>query len=392
MADPTNLSDQQFLSQDPEVLGLQRQRQLANLLTGQAFNAPQGQVISGHYVKPSALQQALPMINAAIGGMTNANLDTKQQELAAALRQKQSAQFDQYGQLEQVDKGKALRFALGSDNPVLRDIAKEELKGLKLGKGDIFTKTTLGGQNIKLEGNPDLPESIQYAISIGQLPPNPATWTAQQAQKAQQISEQKAKAGASHFNFTDILGKDIGQVKDLLTASQTRVQAGEMSSNAANKIEGAIKSGNLNVGPGALVGQYLGQIGDSLGLVNEKGQDKLVQTRAAVQGLAQMWAASRAQAKGQGAMDQKESELYGKISSGNIENLSMPELKYIVDQTKSQGNYFRQEHTRLLNELKKDEKLKNIVPFYDVGFMPSQTTNLGASGNSGGVKYLGPAN
>ena len=89
MADPTNLSDQQFLSQDPEVLGLQRQRQLANLLTGQAFNAPQGQVISGHYVKPSALQQALPMINAAIGGMTNANLDTKQTELAAALRGKQ---------------------------------------------------------------------------------------------------------------------------------------------------------------------------------------------------------------------------------------------------------------------------------------------------------------
>ena len=87
MADPTNLSDQQFLSQDPEVLGLQRQRQLANLLTGQAFNQPQGQMISGHYVKPSALQQALPMINAAIGGMTNANLDTKQQAMAEKLRE-----------------------------------------------------------------------------------------------------------------------------------------------------------------------------------------------------------------------------------------------------------------------------------------------------------------
>ena len=83
-----DITDQQFLSQDPEVLGLQRQRALANLLTGQAFNAPQGQMISGHYVKPSALQQALPMINAAIGGLTNANLDTKQTELAAALRGK----------------------------------------------------------------------------------------------------------------------------------------------------------------------------------------------------------------------------------------------------------------------------------------------------------------
>ena len=75
MADPTNLTENQFLATDPEVLGLQRQRQLANLLTGQAFNQPQGQMISGHYVAPSALQQALPMINAAIGGLTNANLD-----------------------------------------------------------------------------------------------------------------------------------------------------------------------------------------------------------------------------------------------------------------------------------------------------------------------------
>ena len=86
-----DFTEQQLLSQDPEVLGLQRQRQLANLLTGQAFNQPQGQMISGHYVAPSGLQQALPMINAAIGGLTNANLDTKQQELAQMLQQRKSA-------------------------------------------------------------------------------------------------------------------------------------------------------------------------------------------------------------------------------------------------------------------------------------------------------------
>jgi hypothetical protein len=84
-----DLTEQQLLSTDPDVLGLQRQRKLAELLTGQAFNAPQGQMISGRYVAPSNLQQALPMISAAIGGLSNANLDTKQTELAAALRGKQ---------------------------------------------------------------------------------------------------------------------------------------------------------------------------------------------------------------------------------------------------------------------------------------------------------------
>ena len=86
-----DITEQQLMMQDPELMGLQYKRQLANLLTGQAFNQPQGQVISGHYVKPSGLQQALPMINAAIGGLTNANLDTDQQKIAERLRLAKSA-------------------------------------------------------------------------------------------------------------------------------------------------------------------------------------------------------------------------------------------------------------------------------------------------------------
>ena len=127
MADPTNLSDQQFLSQDPEVLGLQRQRQLANLLTGQAFNAPQGQMISGHYVKPSALQQALPMINAAIGGMTNANLDEKQVALAEALRGRSTEEMNKYAQLAKVDPNAAAEFARSAKTPELRAIGLKSL-------------------------------------------------------------------------------------------------------------------------------------------------------------------------------------------------------------------------------------------------------------------------
>jgi hypothetical protein len=170
-----DITEQQFLGQDPEVLGLQRQRALANLLTGQAFNQPQGQMISGHYVRPSALQQALPMINAGIGALTNANLDTKQQELANALRQKQAAQFEQYGQLEAKDKSAALRFALTSDNPTLRDIAKEELKGIKLSKGDIFNKPTLSGAPVTMQGAPDLPQGYNAAaweqgVDLNNLP------------------------------------------------------------------------------------------------------------------------------------------------------------------------------------------------------------------------------
>jgi hypothetical protein len=117
------------------------------------------------------------MINAAIGGLTNANLDTKQQELAAALRQKQATQLEQYGQLEQQDKAAALRFALSSDNPILRDIAKEELKGIKLEENAIYQKPSLFGGMTELKGNPKYKAPIHYDLGsyISVRDPNDVT-------------------------------------------------------------------------------------------------------------------------------------------------------------------------------------------------------------------------
>jgi hypothetical protein len=140
-----------IFSTDPEVLGLQRQRQLANLLTGQAFNQPQGQMISGHYVKPSALQQALPMINAAIGGLTNANLDTKQQELATALRQQKADAYTQFQELmaKPETRGQAIKFA--ASNQYLQPLAAELMKGMKLGEGEKYVMPNLeGGAPVEL--------------------------------------------------------------------------------------------------------------------------------------------------------------------------------------------------------------------------------------------------
>jgi len=138
-----DITDQQFLSADPDLLGLQRQRQLANLLTGQAFNQPQGQMISGHYVAPSGLQQALPMISAAIGGLTNANLDTKQTELAAALRGKQA----QVMQAWQQAKTPQEKFAIGTSQYAPKELQAatyEMLKPQKLGEGETISQMNFG--------------------------------------------------------------------------------------------------------------------------------------------------------------------------------------------------------------------------------------------------------
>jgi hypothetical protein len=126
--------EQQLLGQDSEILGLQRQRQLADLLTGQAFNQPQGQMISGRYVAPSALQQALPMIQAAIGGITNANLDTKQTELAAALRQQKGEAYTKFQDLmsKPETRSQAMQFAAKNQflQPLVADMMKPQYDDL----------------------------------------------------------------------------------------------------------------------------------------------------------------------------------------------------------------------------------------------------------------------
>lgn len=152
MAQDAYLTDQQVLAQNPEASDLSRQRKLAEMLTLQAFQQPQGGLVSGHYVAPSWTQQLAPLVSGLAGQQMNKSLDEKQLALADALRQKQTAQIEQYGQLQQKDPDAALRFALSSDNPILRDIAKEELKGIKLGEGEIYSRRNLGGGVTEMKG------------------------------------------------------------------------------------------------------------------------------------------------------------------------------------------------------------------------------------------------
>jgi hypothetical protein len=158
-----DLTEQQLLAQDPEVLGLQRQRALANLLTGQAFNAPQGQMISGRYVKPSGLQQALPMINAAIGGLTNANLDEKQVALAEALRGKSTAEINEYARLMKINPDLANEFARSAKTPEIKALGLKSLtpEEYTLSAGQTRFK---GGQAINTA--PELPK---YHVVKGNL-------------------------------------------------------------------------------------------------------------------------------------------------------------------------------------------------------------------------------
>jgi hypothetical protein len=72
---------------DPESLALQRQKQYAAALM-QQNQQPQGQMVSGQFVAPSWTQQLNSALNPILGSYMLSQADTKQTQLAEALRQR----------------------------------------------------------------------------------------------------------------------------------------------------------------------------------------------------------------------------------------------------------------------------------------------------------------
>ena len=281
------LTDQAVLSASPEVVGLERQRKLADLLTSQAFQSPQGQMISGHYVMPATTQQLQPLLGALLGSTLNKSLDEKQVQLAAALRGEKSSKIQQFAELQKTNPSEAMVFALNSGVPELAQIAQEKLKGLTLAPGAVHVSTDLGGNQIRQEGNPDLPETLKYAISVGQLPPNPATWTPQQAGLARQIIESKSRAGATNVSLSTEKSYGTNLADKFSTKDAALNDAAEAGVNSIRNIQNQkqiLNSGKFFSGPTANVQQALASYGNALGVGGKDSNELAANTQSLISG------------------------------------------------------------------------------------------------------------
>jgi len=376
MAEPTQ-TDLQFLSTDPEVLGLQRQRQLANLLTGQAFNQPQGQMISGHYVKPSALQQALPMINAAIGGLTNANLDTKQQELAAALRGRQQDVVQRYMGAKTPQE----QFAIANEQYApsqLKSTAYEMLKPQVLAADSTIVKPSFGaegGYQTMATGPEKKTEAIRgYEMAKSQGYPGSFF----------QYEAELKRAGAPSV-INQVGASLAGQAGELFKESKATTVGGYGAIASADKI---LNSTNKAItGPLANARLTGLQIADTLGVTGKGEKDKLAATREVLQETGKL--ALAAPPKGQGQVSNYERDLYQRAASGDI-NFTPTELNLIARRAKEFGEYQIQQHNELLQagaeispDVAKMAKLYKVNPPQAVQPVvpPAKTSNK--------VKFLG---
>jgi hypothetical protein len=150
---------------------LNRQQQMAQMLMAQGTQQPQGQMVSGQYVKPSIFAQLAPLAQMYAGTQMAERGDKKALDIAAALRKRQGEDVQSYmtamtptttttemagpygvsgagqnipmpvaTQTQGPDYARAFQVAYNSYDPALRAQALDMLKTQKLGEGESLNR------------------------------------------------------------------------------------------------------------------------------------------------------------------------------------------------------------------------------------------------------------
>lgn len=208
--------EQAALVANPDLIGLERQRKMAELLLAQGMQGqPEGQMISGYFVPPSWAQRLSPVLDRLVGQQQLKDVDEKTAKLAEALRQRDAEELNRFIDLQQgrpaqqiemagpygagvgmdgadvpmpvldrpaieANRADALRFAAQAQNPVLRAAGMKAMTEgpIKVGVEDtLLDPITM--QPVR-QGQQKSPADIETAAIVLGLDSKPRSqWTAQ---------------------------------------------------------------------------------------------------------------------------------------------------------------------------------------------------------------------
>jgi hypothetical protein len=402
--DMGTLTPEQMLQQQ-QIL---RQQKMAEMLMQQGMQQPQGQMISGHYVAPSIFQNLAGLANTYVGQRGIEKADQAQIDLAKRLRADETAAMADYFQIKE-GKPAEMYPAQAGPMPTGGNIPLQESKAAVLPnpkaaylnlsvdpratprlQNMAFTKLNEGPMKVGVDdvlldpftnkpiyqGAGKQPDSIKYAIAIGQLPADPKTWTAQQAAYAKTLVESKASSGANKYDFSNMLGKSVSDIQPMLIASKTATGGAIQQADAANRIIEAVDTNKIFTGAGANQKLQLAQIGSMLGVAGDTAEQKIGNTRQAIQGLAQLTLQGRKQMRGEGAITESEGALAQRAMSGDV-SLTAAEIKQLANAAKRSAKFTYDQHQSMMGALAKDSP--NSLPYYQIEVNPNIFGPVGGS-------------
>lgn len=362
------MAEQLLLGGSQEAQQISRDRRIAELLMAQGTQQPQGQMVSGRYVAPAFSQQIAPLLSAAMGVGLDKKLDQRQIDFSKAQKLSNMMQIQKFAELEKENPQMAMQYGLASGNKTLEGIVSQRLKGDTLKKGDVLTRQDLTGKTVKLEGGLDLPSSVEEAIFMGQLPNDPRTWTPEQAAKARAMNLEGKRAGATVNDFGALLNRNApDDVLKMMTEGKVQATGAIQTADAANRILGALDSNKIFTGMGANVKLGAAQLADGLGLGGKDTNEKIGNSRQAMQGLAQLTLQGRKQMRGEGAITESESRLAERAMSGDL-NFTAAEIRQLANAAKRSAQFTYNNYNNMQTQLMQDSP--RVAPYYKIDANP----------------------
>lgn len=200
---------------------------------------------------------------------------------------------------------------------------------------------------------------------------------------------QVAKAGASNTNISvntekNLLNEIAGGFGKEMVSAKSGAQGALGTISTVNRLFDALDSGKVMAGPGTTFRQYGLQVGNILGVGGKDAQEKLLNTRQAIQSLAQLELDAAQQMKGQGQITEAERSIIRRAASGDIDGMTAQELRLlggVLDRTARSKirNYNSQ-----VKPLASNPNAAPLAPFLNVEEPPERP-------GSGGMRRFNPA-
>jgi hypothetical protein len=162
-----------------------------------------------------------------------------------------------------------------------------------------------------------------------------------------------------------------GQIGPMLKDSQIAASGAAIQVDAADRVISAIDSGNVIAGPGTTPVFKLAQIGSVLGITGKDTNEVIANTRTAIRGLAELTLQGRKSMRGEGSITESEGALAQRAFSGDVAELTTAEIKQLANASKRVANFNIAQHNKKLDTLRRNPAYVDLVPFYEVGAMPS---------------------
>ncbi len=152
--------------------------------------------------------------------------------------------------------------------------------------------------------------------------------------------------------------------KDRIKIVNAAAQGAPRTLQTVNSIRAALDSGKVSSGPGTTFGMAIKQIGQAMGFgVDQQGLNK---TREVITGLAELTLQSRSELRGQGQVTENEQKLLERARSGDINSMSIGEIRTVLDVVDRTQRYWLDENRAIVDKLRKQPGASDAIPFLEV--------------------------